>query len=232
MALPVLNETPKYTLTIPSTGKKVKFRPYLIKEEKVLLLASQNQDLGGIMGAVLDTIEACVTDPLDRRKLTTFDIEYMFLKIRSKSVGEIAEVGLKCQSDDCSATTKVGVNLEEIECRKGQRDKVIQLDEKISVQMKYPSYSQIEFSDDEQELGFQILASSIEAVMTDEERIDMEEEDPADVRRFLEQMNREQFDALSQFIEDMPQVKEDVNWVCETCGHNNHITLKGMSDFF
>ena len=230
MALPVLNDNPKHVMILPSTGKKVKFRPYLIKEEKILLMAAQQQDVGSMMEAVIDTIESCVDMELDRNNLTTFDIEYMFLKIRSKSVGEIAEIGLKCSS--CEHTNIVPINLENVECSKGADNKTIELTDQITLEMQYPSYSSIVLSEDETELGFEIIASCIKTVLTEDERFEVGDESKEEIRGFLESMTKDQFERVGAFVETMPQLTENVTYTCEKCGTVNQLEIKGLQSFF
>jgi hypothetical protein len=230
MALPVLNDKPKYTMTIPSTGKKIRYRPYLVKEEKILLLASQTEDVKQMMDSVVDTVLACTEGNLKKENLTTFDVEYMFLKIRSKSVGEIAEIGLKCE--ECKEVNKTSINIEDIECVGGRDNKHVRISDEVAIEMKYPTYSSIDYVDDETELGFQIISQCLKTVITEDERIDMEDETPQSIRNFLESMTKEQFETVANFLEDMPQVKKNVDYVCQKCGHNNHLELKGISSFF
>jgi len=108
MALPKLNESPKYSLTIPSTRQEVRFRPYLVKEEKVLMIAMESEDQSKIFNAIADTIEACIEEPIAKNKLTTFDIEYMFVQIRSKSVGESIDLDLPCNK--CETPNAININ--------------------------------------------------------------------------------------------------------------------------
>lgn len=230
MALPKLNETPKYELKLPSTGEVIKFRPYLVKEEKVLMLAAETKDSTQIMNAITDTIQACVQTPLNLSKLTTFDIEYLFIKLRSKSVGEVSNINLPCKA--CKEPNEYTVDLESIECVGGTKSKVIQLDDKISAQMKYPSYQNIDFNEDQSSMGFKLLGSSIEAVITEDERIDLQDETPESIREFLESMTKDQFDKLSEFLLDMPQVKHEVKFDCTKCGEHNQVELKGIQSFF
>jgi hypothetical protein len=112
MALPKLNDTPKYDIVIPSTDKKVRYRPYLVKEEKVLMMAMESQDMNAILNAVVDTITACVQEPVEKDKLTIFDVEYMFTQIRAKSVGETSKVGIKCKH--CETSNEVGIDVSSI----------------------------------------------------------------------------------------------------------------------
>lgn len=232
MALPKLNENPKYTLTIPSTGKKVKFRPYLVKEEKVLLIASESEDPNQMMDAILDTLNACVQEKVKMDDLTTFDIEYLFLKIRSKSVGETSTLNVNCT--DCKDPNEYVVNLEDIECSANKNvSNLIELDDRITVEMRYPSYKNILLQENnEEEMGFQIIANSLQAVITDEERFEIADEPPEDVRAFVESMTKEQFEKISMFLVDMPQVRHTVEFECKSCGKPNEIELKGIQSFF
>jgi len=230
MALPVLNDTPQYTMTIPSTGKTIKFRPYLVKEEKVLLIAAQSQDVKQMMDTVVDTIMSCTDNVVHRTDLTTFDVEYMFLKIRSKSVGENAELGMKCSS--CETTNKVQVDIESIECNSKEVDKIVRITDDISIEMKWPSYSSIEYTDDETELGFRILAQCMKTVITPNSRMDLEDETDESIRTFLESMTKDQFEAVSSYIEHMPQVSKEIQFICDECGEYNNIEVKGMQAFF
>lgn len=230
MALPKLNEVPKYELNIPSTGEKIRFRPYLVKEEKVLMTASESKDPIQMMNAILDTIEACVQTPLDFKKLTTFDIEYLFVKLRSKSVGEVSNILLPCKS--CEHPNEVTINLEEIECEGARKEKFIKLDDKITVEMKYPSYKDIPMDENENEMGFKVLAASLSAVFTEDERIDIEDETAENVRDFLESMTKEQFEKVSSFLLDMPQVRHMIHFNCEKCEEENKVELKGLQSFF
>ena len=231
MALPVLNDTPKYELEIPSTGERVRFRPYLVKEEKILMLAAESQDSNQMMNAILDTIQACVQSDLKVRSLTTFDLEYLFIKLRSKSVGEKISLNLKCQS--CEHENEYVMDLEQITCGQVKpRSNVIELDDKISVVMRYPSYIDFQDIKEEGEMGFNILANSLDAVITEDERIDIADEAPESVRRFLESMTREQFEKITKFLFDIPKVSYDLDFDCNKCGEHTHLELRGIQDFF
>lgn len=230
MALPVLNETPQYTMTIPSTGQSIRFRPYLVKEEKVLLVAAQSQDIKQMMDTIVETIMACTDNVVKKKDLTTFDVEYMFLKLRSKSVGETAEVGINCQS--CEKPNKVLVELDTIECEGGSTNNIVPITDDISVEMKWPSYTSIDYVDDETELGFRILANCMKTVITNDGRMDLEDETDESVRTFLESMTKDQFEAISSYIENMPQVKTEAQFVCDECGEHNNIPITGMQAFF
>ena len=163
MALPKLNESPQYEMIVPSTGKKVKFRPYLVREEKILLMASESGDINQIMNAVINTVTACIDEDIQKDSLTTFDLEYLFIKIRSKSVGEKVSITLNCS--ECGEPHPSDIDLEEVKCSKAKKTSLIKIDDKISIEMKYPSYGSIDLNVTEDELGFAILSNLVDVLL-------------------------------------------------------------------
>ena len=230
MALPLLNDTPKYTLTVPSTGKKLKYRPYLVKEEKVLLMANESNDKQAILEAVVDTIKACTDNKVQLKDLTTFDLEFIFLKLRAKSVGENVTLYLPCE--ECKHRNEVVVNLDDVKCPVVKTDPLIQVNDTVWVEMRYPSYDLIEDSDSDEEVGYSIVSSCIRAVIADDEKFMVEDEEPAALRAFLDSMTREQFGKITEFVRKLPQVEYTIEYDCEGCGHHNEIEIKGMQNFF
>lgn len=233
MALPKLNESPNYSTTIPSTGQKVTFRPYLVKEEKVLMIAFETGDQNQSLQAICDTLEACISEEIDVKNLCTFDIEYLFTQIRSKSVGETANITLPCS--ECDKRTEVSVSLQDINIDVGDVENTIQLTDSISIQMKYPSYAQVLSLDlanaNDTEVGFNMIAKCISAILTEEERIDTKDVKEDEVMSFIEQMTADQFKNVTQFLQDIPTLNQDVEYVCNSCGHENKTRLKGINDF-
>lgn len=232
MALPKLNDTPQYELEVPSTGKKVKYRPYLVKEEKVLLLAFETQDQKQMMNAMVNTILACVEENLEKSSLTTFDVEYMFLQIRGKSVGETASVGLKCS--ECENVEEIDINLEEITIEKKELSNIVELTNDIYLEMKYPSF--VEVTDvvgedrEESAIAFDMIEKSIDAVVSGDERIsDFKKEE---IVEFVESMTSSQLELVSRFIREIPSLRKQIDFTCSECSHENNITLEGISDFF
>lgn len=243
MALPKLNQTLNFKMKIPSTGKTVKFRPYLVKEEKVLLQAYESGDTITALESMVDTIAACV-DPkekLDVAALTTFDVEYMFLQVRSKSVGETSTIILRCEN--CEHENPVKFTIDGIEVDMKDRDNIIELNDDISVEMKYPSYQALmkddmlanAESDDDQvnaETAFAMIAGSIAAVLTEEERIDLEDQSKEEVEEFINSMTAGQLQKVAEFLENIPALEHDIKYKCTECSTENEIKLKGLADFF
>ena len=235
MALPKINTSPKYFLTIPSTQKKVAFRPFLVKEEKVLMLAAETKDTQQLLTAIVDTIEACIEDQFDRDMLTSFDVEYIFTQIRAKSVGEKATFALGCSS--CGHGNAVTIKLDEIKIDVPKTKNVIKLNDKYSLKMKWPRYNELinassKISDSPVEQTFDLIVLCIDSVLSEEEAIKLSDEPKEEVVSFLESLNSAQFKSISDYVEKMPKLKHDVFFKCEKCGTDNHQTLQGMQDFF
>lgn len=232
MALPKLNDTPKYEITVPSTGQKVRYRPYLVKEEKVLMIAFETGDQKQTLRAIVDTLNTCIQDDIDVNSLTTFDIEYLFTQIRSKSVGESATVLLVC--DGCQHKNERSIEIGDIKVNTESVNKVIELTPSVSVQMKYPSYDDIQSSDldgDELEVGFSLVATCIDAILTEDERVSAKDVSKEELGEFIESMTQDQFKRIGEFLETMPAMTHVENFACEKCGTKNEVVLKGMQDF-
>lgn len=234
MALPKINETPKYDMIIPSTQEKVRFRPFLVKEEKVLMMAMESNDTNQMLNSIVDTLDACVENGVAKDKLTTFDVEYMFTKLRAKSVGETSKVGVKCTQ--CEESNEVDINVEEIAVAVPQLEKMVELDENITVEMQWPTYSElVKMNPDgggSTEQVFSVLRASLAAIHTKDERIDLKDESPQDIQGFIESMNREQFEKIQNFVQSMPTLSHDIKFKCEHCEHVNELKLEGMQSFF
>lgn len=236
MALPKINNAPKYEIVIPSTGQKVRYRPYMVKEEKILMLAMESEDQKQIFNAIADTIVACIDDDnVDRNKLTTFDIEYMFIQIRSKSVGESIDLNLKCM--ECENDNEVSIKLDDINIEMPEESNIIKITDGVSIQMSYPTFNNIlngNILEDESPTTqtFNIIAQCIDLVLTEDERIVFKDETKKEQLAFIESLSSDQFNGIRQFMEKMPSLKHDVEYVCGACQHENKITLQGMNDFF
>lgn len=235
MALPKLNSTPSYEVTIPSSGQVVTYRPFLVKEQKNLLIALETQDRKGLLRAITRTIQACVEGDI-KSPLTTFDIDYLFTIIRSKSVGESIEIQLPCV--ECETQNIVTVELDTVEISNKDIDTLVQISSDIAIKMRFPTYE--EFLDNKElseaktqsEVIFELMLICMEAVLTDEERIDLKTETREDVIAFIESMTTSQYEQMAKFINEMPFVFKEIEYACSNCGTENTRTLKGMDDFF
>jgi len=230
MSLPLLNEVPNYELKIPSTGKKIKYRPYLVKEEKVLLMANESKDEAQIILAITDTVRACTNNKVPLETLTTFDLEYLFIKIRAKSVGEKVELSLPCE--ECQHRNITSINLDEVVCPVVDTETTVKINDTVSVELQYPSYHELEPNEDETEAVFNIVTGCIKAVYNGDERIDIQDEPKETIRRFLESMTSKQFGLIADFVKNMPKVTHYINFDCTECGEHNEIEVKGIQNFF
>ena len=238
MALPKLN-VPVYEAILPSTEKVIKYRPFLVKEEKLLFTA---QESGGeaVLPAVKQIIKNCVHEELDVDNMPLFDIEYLFLRLRAKSVGEEVTIGLKpwgCPQNNgelCEFTTEVSVNLEEIKCVKDKKHtSKIMLDDKIGIMMKYPDISQMNIGKSENDaMGMKIIKNCINMIFTKEETHEKGSFTEKELDDFVDSLNTKQLDKIRNFFETMPTLKHTVKYNCKTCGEEKETTIQGLQSFF
>lgn len=234
MALPKLNDQPKYDIVVPSSQTKVRYRPYLVKEEKVLMLAMESKDSKKALGAIVDTIGACVQDELDTSSLTTFDVEYLFTQIRSKSVGETSDITLQCSN--CDKDIQITIPLSEItvEMPKEKID-VIKLTDDIQIKMRYPAYNEIMEIDQEAEgalESFKLISKCIDSVQTGEENLSLKDETEQEIQDFIDSLTTDQFGKIRKFLESIPKLEHKLNVVCPHCKHAEERILAGINNFF
>ena len=248
MALPTI-VTPIYTLEQPSTGKEISYRPFLVKEEKLLLMAAQVEDeqesAREAVKAIKQIIQNCCEGLDDIQHLHLFDLEYIFLQLRAASVGEIVEPTIICSK--CEQPIKLKIDVSKIKVIKPEGHKFdIRLTETVGVKMKYPSFDVFQHRMVGKELNieqvFDILIDCIECIYTDEEVHAVKDYKREEVVTFLESLNQEQFAKLEHFFETIPRVEHTVKYTCknkvqtedanEPCGHKGQITLSTINDFF
>lgn len=234
--LPII-ATPKYDMIVPSTGESITYRPYVVKEEKILLIALESENEVAIERAVTDIIKACIETPVDMKSFTMFDIEYMFTTLRSKSVGEGIEVQLPCLSDECEATQKLKINLDDVyvDNLDADADMHVKINDEISVDLKYLGYSdsltQAQRAT-ETEAAINMVAKTIDTIYSGEETYATKDAPFKEVVRFVESLNNDQFAKIINFMTDSPVLTYDLDYKCSTCGHHNVKQLKGLTDFF
>tara|TARA_B100000579_G_scaffold328836_1_gene278861 strand:- start:461 stop:1171 length:711 start_codon:yes stop_codon:yes gene_type:complete len=234
MALPKLN-TPTYSLVLPSTGEEVKFRPFLVKEQKLLMLAQESENNKEMLDTVVKIVSSCTFNKVDPTHSPLFDIEYVFLKLRAKSVGENVEVTLLCPDDEETYTTKK-INLDEIEIEVDEsHSNEIQLTEQIKLIMKYPQMSdmnQINTQDNSQiNLVFSVLKHCILEVQdgdTSYQKVDISDKD---LEEFIDSFDTEQFEKIMTFFETMPKLREKVEVTNPKTQVTSEIVLEGLESF-
>jgi len=239
MALPILN-VPVYETVLPSTEKVIKYRPFLVKEEKILLTALEADDTKALSGAVRQIVNNCVQGELDVDKLPTFDIEYLFLRLRAKSVGEKVTIGLKpwgCPKNEgklCENTTEVEINLEEVKVDKNKASSPkIMLDDKIGIKMRYPDINTINLTGTTSEAaGMDVIRDCIDMIYTEEETHERGSFTDEELDEFIDSLNSQQFKLMREFFDNMPVLKHTVKYKCSTCGEDKETTLQGLNSFF
>jgi hypothetical protein len=238
MPLPKIS-TPTYELELPSTDQTIKFRPFLVREEKLLVLALETEDTKQITNAIKTVIKNCIeTKGIKVEALPTFDIEYLFLNIRGKSVGEDIEVNIICP-DDNETTVPVKINIDEIKVQKSDNHtNKIKIDDEIMMEMKYPSLDQFiksnfDFNDNSaMEQSFELISSCIDKIYTEEEVWTAADVSKKELSDFLEQMNSSQFKEIEKFFETMPKLAHAIKVTNPNTKVESEVVLEGLSSFF
>lgn len=239
MPLPSIS-VPTYSLEIPSTNKKIKYRPFLVREEKLLIIAKESQDPEQVNQAIKDVLQNCIlTKGVDVEKLTSFDIEYLFLNVRGKSVGEEVEVLITCL-DDMKTQVPVAINLDDIKVVQNEKHtRDIELDETFKLRMKYPSLEQFVKQNydvgpkqsDQLQSTFAMIADCIEQVYNDEESFSAADEDPKHIREWIEMLSPQHLEKVNDFFETMPKLSHTVEIINPNTGVRNDIVLEGLNSF-
>jgi len=237
MPLPKIS-TPTYELVIPSTGKKIKYRPFLVKEEKILIIAMESEDTSQITNAVKDVIKNCIiTRGIKVEELSTFDIEYLFLNIRGKSVGEEVEVLITCP-DDGVTKVPVTISLDEIQIQIDENhSKDIRLDDTLTLRMRYPSMQEFiknnfALEDVNVDDTFEIISSCIEQVYNEEESWSASDCTKKELKEFIEQLSSKQFKEIENFFATMPKLSHTITVKNPNTEVENEVVLEGLASFF
>ena len=238
MPLPKI-ATPTYELELPSTGQNISYRPFLVKEEKVLVIALESEDNKQITTAIKAVLKNCIlTKGIKVELLPTFDIEFLFLNIRGKSVGEELEVNIICP-DDGETEVPVTINLDDIEIKKDEKHtNKIKLDNTIMMEMKYPSLDQFiknnfDFNDkNAMDQSFDLIAASIDKIYTEDEVWATADCTKKEVKEFLESMNSSQFKAIESFFETMPKLSHTIKVTNPKTKVEGEVVLEGLASFF
>ena len=238
MPLPKVN-TPTYELVLPSTGKKVIYRPFLVREEKILIMALETEDIKQITQAVVDILTECIlTKGIKFENLSTFDIEYLFLNIRAKSVGETVEVNLICPDDNKTSVT-VSIDIDSIKVKKNRKHKnIIKLDDNLSLKLKYPSLDQFIGSNfeskDDQSISstLKVITSCIDVIYTEEESWVGSDSTQKELEEFIDQLNTKQFQLIEEFFNTMPKLSHPVKVKNPVTEVESTVVLEGLAAFF
>ena len=238
MPLPKI-ATPTYQLELPSTEKTVTYRPFLVKEEKVLVIALESEDTKQITNAIKAVLKSCVlTKGIKVETLPTFDIEYLFLNIRGKSVGEELDVTVICPDDE-KTELPLKIDLDDIQVQKSEdHTNKIKLDDNLMMELKYPSLDQFiksnfDFKETNQmDQSFQLIASCIDKIYNEEEVWAAADCTKKEMNEFLESMNSSQFNEIEKFFETMPKLKHEIKVTNPNTGVESDVVLEGLASFF
>ena len=226
-------DTPTYQLTLPSTQEKIDFRPFLVKEQKIIMMAQETQDESQMIRAMSDLVKSCTNNKIDIDKLPIFDVEYMFLKIRGKSVGETVEINLICPDDnETQVPTKINLDDIHVQMTVGHNN-IINITDKIKMELRYPIY------DDATQVGglettdgvFKLLNKCISKIVygdTEYNRVDITDKD---IEEFLEQLNTEQFQKIVEFFNTMPKLRHVVEVTNPKTKVKSEVVLEGLQSF-
>ena len=240
MPLPTI-ETPTYELKLPSSNKKIKYRPFLVKEEKILILALESKDQDEVTNAVTDVLKKCIlTKTVDIDSLPTFDIEYLFLNIRAKSIGEDIKMTVICP-DDGETKVPVTVWVDEIKVIKPEDHTTdIVIDDKMTMRMKYPSLNQFvennfDVKDDPEVMvdkTLKVVADCIDTVYTEEDAWEAKDYTPTERVKFIEQLNSKQYKKVEKFFSTMPKLSHTIEVINPNTKKKSSVVLEGLADFF
>ena len=240
MPLPTI-ETPTYELKMPSSGKKIKYRPFLVKEEKILIIALESRNQNEITNAVKDVLKKCIlTRGVKVDDLPTFDIEYIFLNIRAKSIGEDIRLTVTCP-DDRETQVPVTIYVDEIKVIKPEEHTTdVVIDDKLTLRMKYPSLNQFvesnfEVDDDPEVLvnkTFKVVADCMDTVFTEEDAWEAKDYTSDERVKFVEQLNSKQYKKVENFFATMPKLSHTIEVINPNTKKKNSVVLEGLADFF
>jgi hypothetical protein len=239
MPLPKIS-TPTYELELPSTGKKIRYRPFLVREEKILIMALESEDTKQISNAVVQILSDCIaTKAVKVSELSTFDIEYLFLNVRAKSVGETVEVNVTCP-DDGETQVQMEINIDDIKVQKDpNHSNIVKLDDTLSMKLKYPSLEQfVENNFEVNEEGSDVnkslsmITSCIDVVYDEEESWNASDCTKKELEEFVEQMNTKQFKEIETFFVTMPKLSHTIKVKNPNTKVESEVILEGLASFF
>lgn len=250
-SLPVLS-VPTFFLTVPSTKKKVKFRPFLSKEEKILMLVKQSENSEEILQAMRDIIHVCTFEKLDSENIALFDIEYIFLQLRAKSIGEIIDIDMKCaneielpMADDhpkgedpktkpCGNLIPFSIDISDINVTfDEEHSNVIHLEDDIGITLRYPSVSDLKMIEDNSKDDIEIITNLIKNIFDKENVYESTENSREDIEEFMANMNSKQIeDIRNKFFYHIPTLEYTAKYKCSKCGYEGEYTFRGINDFF
>jgi len=230
--LPVI-ETPVFELELPSSGKKLKYRPFLVKEQKSLLIAQESDEKSAVRETLFSVIDACFFNKVESKYLPDFDVDYMFVKLRAKSIGESVDLVVKCK--ECGEKNSYVLKLDDIKAHRveGHTNKIF-LTENIGVTMRYPTFEEVEYlkSNYSVEVIYQTIVKCIDVIF-DHDTVTMGKDVSFnEISDWLDNLNQNHYDKFENFFNTQPEIKTNIDFVCSSCSASNHLEVVGIEDFF
>jgi len=243
MILPKL-DTPTYELNLISTGKPVRYRPFLVKEQKMFLMSAESEDTKELITTIRNVLKNCLLDEVDVDNLPSFDLEYLFMNLRARSVEEVVNLKYKCNNNvkneegeekKCNHIVEFDVNILEIEptTYDNHTDK-IQINEKVGIRLKYPTFEMFQKYDnlEQGEAMLQVLVDCIDYIYDEEQMYYSKDSTRKELEEFIDNLQQKDLEKFKDFFNTMPELKKDLNFDCPKCEHKETITVKGMQNFF
>lgn len=230
MTLPILN-TPTYEITVPSTKQSIEFRPFLVKEEKLLFMAQESKDQAEILKILKDIVRACTFEKINPDELTSYDLEYIFLKLRGKSVGEIISIEVKCQY--CGAVNPLDINIDDVHIKYPEKkvDSKIQLTSDVGITVRSVPVKELSMLSNNEDF-VQAIALCIDTIFTGEKVYHRNEVSMKELTDFVESLSHNHVKMIEEFISNQPKLEHVITYTCHNCGKENRIVLSGLQDFF
>lgn len=231
MALPIL-DVPTYELMLPSTGKTITFRPFLVKEHKILLTLAEAED-SEVARVVTDLVDVCTFNKLNAKDLPHFDIEYVFMHLRSKSISETVDVVITCTNCDKEYESNFSIENIKVEIPEGHSNKIM-LTQSVGIEMKYPKFENVVkiYNSNSTEDIFNLVKKSVAGIFQEDNYWDASEQTNEEIEEFLMQLTKEQFDKIEQFFTSSPKVVQIVESDCPHCSNHNTSRIEGLQNFF
>jgi hypothetical protein len=242
MALPKI-DVPIFDLKLPSTGKKIKFRPFTVKEEKLFLMATQDNDSKTAFSTVIQVLNNCILSEIDIEKLPMFDVEFIFLNLRARSIGEVVDLSYKCNNEvqgsdgpsKCNNVVNIKMNLLEIEPTIDEtHSNKVELTDKMGIVMKYPSIEFLgnELGDDEFDVVIDLIVDCIDYIYDENQIYYAKDSTREELIDFLDSLQSKELEKIKEFFDTLPKIKKDLDFKCGKCGHEEKIVLEGIQSFF
>ena len=237
-------DVPMYSVNLVSTGKPVRFRPFLVREQKLFLMAAESEDGSEMINTIRQVLKNCVLDEIDIDSLPTFDLEYLFMNLRARSVEEVVELNYKCnnrvkdengEEKTCSGVVNLKVNILEIEPTKNpEHENKVKITDKLGIVFKYPTFEMFQKYEkmSENEVMMNILVDCIDYIFDDEQVYYAKDTPKKELEEFVDNLQQKDLEKFKKFFDTMPEIKKDIHFKCPKCTYEEDITIKGMQSFF